>query len=159
MAAVCWGGGFLIGGLGILTRQLWLLYLGYGVVGGCGLGLGYMSPVSMLIRWFPDRRSMAAGIAIMGLGGGAMTGAPLKDWLIKSCYRAPDFLGPAGSVVFKNEGGRRFAEVAGQLCEVVVVGANDVSQMLMPGPAGIYVVGTGRTGAAETFFLLGSAIF
>ncbi|HJN08715.1 MAG TPA: MFS transporter [Pirellulaceae bacterium] len=77
VAAVCWGGGFLVGGLGILTRQLWLLYLGYGVIGGCGLGLGYVSPVSTLIRWFPDRRGMAAGMAIMGFGGGAMIGAPL----------------------------------------------------------------------------------
>ena len=66
VAAFCWGGGYLIGGLGILTHQLWLLYLGYGVIGGCGLGLGYVSPVSTLIRWFPDRRGMATGMAIMG---------------------------------------------------------------------------------------------
>lgn len=55
VAAICWGGGFLIGGVGILTHQLWLLYFGYGVLGGCGLGLGYVSPVSTLIRWFTDR--------------------------------------------------------------------------------------------------------
>ncbi len=79
VAAICWGGGFLIGGLGIVFHQLWLLYLGYGVIGGCGLGLGYVSPVSTLIRWFPDRRGMAAGMAIMGFGGGAIIGAPLKE--------------------------------------------------------------------------------
>ena len=62
VAACCWGGGYLVGGAGILTHQLWLLYLGYGVIGGCGLGLGYVSPVSTLIRWFPDRRGMAAGL-------------------------------------------------------------------------------------------------
>ncbi|TDJ64077.1 MAG: MFS transporter, partial [Proteobacteria bacterium] len=61
VAACCWGGGYLVGGLGVYTHQLWLLYLGYGVIGGCGLGLGYVSPVSTLIRWFPDRRGMAAG--------------------------------------------------------------------------------------------------
>ena len=155
VAAFSWGGGFLIGGWGILTHQLWLLYLGYGVIGGCGLGLGYVSPVSTLIHWFPDRRGMAAGIAIMGFGGGAMIGAPLKEFLIRAFHRAPDYLGPASSVVLRNEGGRRFADVAGQLREVVVVGANDVTQMLVQGPAGIYVVGTGRTGAAETFFVLG----
>ncbi len=157
VAALCWGGGFLIGGLGILAHQLWLLYLGYGVLGGCGLGLGYVSPVSTLIRWFPDRRGMAAGMAIMGFGGGAIIGAPLKEFSIRSFYRAPDYLGPVGDVVLKTEGGRRFAEIAGQAREVVVVGANEVAQMLLPGPAGVYVVGTGRTGVAETFFILGAA--
>jgi MFS family permease len=74
-AAFLWGGGFLVGALGIHLHQLWLIYLGYGVLGGCGLGLGYVSPVSTLIRWFPDRRGMATGMAIMGFGGGAMIGA------------------------------------------------------------------------------------
>ena len=59
-----------------MLHQIWLLYLGYGVLGGCGLGLGYISPVSTLIKWFPDRRGMATGMAIMGFGGGAMIGAP-----------------------------------------------------------------------------------
>ena len=66
---------------------------GYGVIGGCGLGLGYVSPVSTLIRWFPDRRGMATGMAIMGFGGGAIIGAPLKECLIRFFYRAPDYLG------------------------------------------------------------------
>ncbi len=79
VAAVCWGGGFLLGAAGIWWRQLWLLYLGYGVIGGCGLGLGYVSPVSTLIRWFPDRRGMAAGMAIMGFGGGAIIGVPSRN--------------------------------------------------------------------------------
>jgi MFS family permease len=159
VAAVCWGGGFLIGGVGILTHQLWLLYLGYGVLGGCGLGLGYVSPVSTLIRWFPDRRGMAAGMAIMGFGGGAIIAAPLKEFLIRSFYRAPDYLGMASEIALKTAGGRRFAEVAGQTCEVVVIGANEVSQMLVPGPEGVYAVGTGRTGVAETFFVLGVVYF
>ena len=64
VAAFCWGGGYIVGAAGILTHQLWLLYLGYVVIGGCGLGLGYVSPVSTLIRWFPDRRGMAAGIML-----------------------------------------------------------------------------------------------
>ncbi len=87
VAAACWGGGYLIGSLGIALHQLWLIYLGYGVIGGCGLGLGYVSPVSTLIRWFPDRRGMATGMAIMGFGGGAMIGAPLKEFLIRTFYR------------------------------------------------------------------------
>jgi len=76
-AALCWGGGFIISGVGMLLHQLWLIWLGLGVVGGIGLGLGYISPVSTLIKWFPDRRGMATGMAIMGFGGGAMIGSPL----------------------------------------------------------------------------------
>ena len=90
---LCWGGGYLIGGLGICLAQLWLVYLGYGVIGGCGLGLGYVSPVSTLIRWFPDRRGMAAGMAIMGFGGGAIIGAPLKRFFIRTFYEEPQYLG------------------------------------------------------------------
>ena len=82
-AAFLWGGGFIVGSLGILTHQLWVVYLGYGVFGGCGLGLGYVSPVSTLIRWFPDRRGMATGMAIMGFGGGAMIGGYLKEYFLK----------------------------------------------------------------------------
>jgi MFS family permease len=83
VAAFCWGGGFLISALGVHLHQIWLLWLGSGVIGGCGLGLGYISPVSTLIKWFPDRRGMATGMAIMGFGGGAMIGAPLADILMK----------------------------------------------------------------------------
>jgi MFS family permease len=155
VAACCWGGGYLVGGLGILTHQLWLVYLGYGAIGGVGLGLGYVSPVSTLIRWFPDRRGMAAGMAIMGFGGGAMIGAPLKEYFLKFYYQAPEFLGSIDQVQMITEAGKRFAESAGSLREVVVVGANDIAGMLVPGPEGVYVVGTGQSGAAETFFTLG----
>ena len=83
VSACCWAGGFLLGALGIYVHQLWLIWLGTGVIGGIGLGLGYISPVSTLIKWFPDRRGMATGMAIMGFGGGAMIGAPLADKLMK----------------------------------------------------------------------------
>jgi len=83
VAAFCWGGGFFISALGIKLHQIWLLWLGSGVIGGCGLGLGYISPVSTLIKWFPDRRGMATGMAIMGFGGGALIGSPLADMLMK----------------------------------------------------------------------------
>ncbi len=82
-AACFFGGGFLLSAIGVKTHQIWLVYLGYGVLGGCGLGLGYVSPVSTLIKWFPDRRGMATGMAIMGFGGGAMIGAPLGVALMK----------------------------------------------------------------------------
>jgi MFS family permease len=159
VAALCWGGGYLIGGLGIVVHQLWLVYLGYGVIGGCGLGLGYVSPVSTLIRWFPDRRGMAAGMAIMGFGGGAIIGAPLKRYFIRLFYEVPDYLGAVDQVKLVTEGGRRFAEVAGQMREVVVVGANDVAGMIVRGAEGVYVVGTGNVGVAATFVTLGLVYF
>src|SRR5277367_4660198 len=81
-AAICWGGGMVISAFGVQTHQLWVMWLGSGVIGGIGLGLGYISPVSTLIKWFPDRRGMATGMAIMGFGGGAMIGSPLADILM-----------------------------------------------------------------------------
>jgi MFS family permease len=83
VAAFCWGGGFMLSALGVYLHQIWLMWLGSGVIGGIGLGLGYISPVSTLIKWFPDRRGMATGMAIMGFGGGAMIGSPLADLLMK----------------------------------------------------------------------------
>ena len=82
IAAVCWGGGLILGGYGVMIHQLWLVYLGCGFIGGIGQGLGYITPVSTLIKWFPDRRGMATGFAIMGFGGGAMIGSPLAVWLM-----------------------------------------------------------------------------
>ena len=81
-SAMCWSTGFLVGSAGIATGQLWLLYLGYGVIGGIGLGIGYISPVSTLIKWFPDRPGLATGMAIMGFGGGALIASPLSTWLL-----------------------------------------------------------------------------
>ena len=83
VAALCWCGGMLLSALGIYSHQFWLMILGSGVIGGIGLGLGYISPVSTLIKWFPDRRGMATGMAIMGFGGGAMIGSPLAADLMK----------------------------------------------------------------------------
>jgi MFS family permease len=83
VAALCFSGGFLVSAVGIKTHQLWIIYLGYGVLGGCGLGIGYISPVSTLIKWFPDRPGMATGMAIMGFGGGALIAAPLSVLLMK----------------------------------------------------------------------------
>jgi MFS family permease len=82
LAALCWGGGLILGGYGVTIHQLWLVYLGAGLIGGIGQGLGYITPVSTLIKWFPDRRGMATGLAIMGYGGGAMIGSPLAVWLM-----------------------------------------------------------------------------
>jgi MFS family permease len=92
VAACCFGGGFWISALGVYLHEIWLIYLGYGVIGGIGLGLGYVSPVSTLIKWFPDRRGMATGMAIMGFGGGAMIGAPLSV-LLMDYFKSASSLG------------------------------------------------------------------
>jgi MFS family permease len=97
-AAACFSGGFLVSAVGVWLHQVWLLYLGYGVLGGIGLGLGYISPVSTLIKWFPDRPGMATGLAIMGFGGGAMIGAPLARALM-DFFASPTSVGVAETFV------------------------------------------------------------
>jgi MFS family permease len=92
VSALCWCGGLVISAIGVMTHQIWLLWLGSGCIGGIGLGLGYISPVSTLIKWFPDRRGMATGMAIMGFGGGAMIGSPFADLLMRF-YATPTSVG------------------------------------------------------------------
>ena len=87
-AALCWGGGLALVGVGVEIHQLWFIYLA-SVIAGVGQGLGYITPVSTLIKWFPDRRGMATGLAIMGYGGGAMIGAPLAVWLMARSSASP----------------------------------------------------------------------
>ncbi len=92
VAACCWGAAFLIAAFAISIHNIWLLRLGYGVVGGCGLGIGYITPVSTLIKWFPDRRGLATGLAIMGFGGGAIIASPFSKWLM-DLYSSPTSTG------------------------------------------------------------------
>jgi MFS family permease len=92
VAALCWGGGFILAAIGVYVHQLWMLWIGLGVIGGVGLGLGYISPVSTLVKWFPDRRGMATGMAIMGFGGGAMIGSPLANFLM-NYFKTPTSVG------------------------------------------------------------------
>jgi MFS family permease len=89
VAALCWAGGFFVSAAGVAADQLWLVYLGYGVLGGIGLGLGYISPVSTLIKWFPDRPGLATGLAIMGFGGGALIASPLSTKLLATFADQP----------------------------------------------------------------------
>ncbi|MER6187811.1 OFA family MFS transporter [Streptomyces sp. NPDC001652] len=84
VALICFSSGFLLSALGAYTEQYWLIVFGYGFVGGIGLGIGYISPVSTLIKWFPDRPGMATGIAIMGFGGGALIASPWSAQMLES---------------------------------------------------------------------------
>src|ERR1700733_8366995 len=97
-AGLCFGLGFVISAVGVNLHQLWLVFLGYGVLGGAGLGLGYISPVSTLIKWFPDRPGMATGMAIMGFGGGAFIASPLSVWLMAR-FTTPTHIGVAETFV------------------------------------------------------------
>ncbi|MGO9703163.1 MAG: OFA family MFS transporter [Xanthobacteraceae bacterium] len=97
-AGLCWSVGFLVSAGGVYAHQLWIIYLGYGVIGGCGLGIGYISPVSTLIKWFPDRPGMATGMAIMGFGGGAFIASPLSVWLM-SKFATPTHVGVAETFI------------------------------------------------------------
>ncbi|MGE5158882.1 MAG: OFA family MFS transporter [Gemmatimonas sp.] len=97
-AGLCWSGGFLVSAFGVYAHNIWLIYLGYGVLGGVGLGLGYISPVSTLIKWFPDRPGMATGMAIMGFGGGAFIASPLSVWLMQR-FSTPTHVGVAETFI------------------------------------------------------------
>jgi MFS family permease len=97
-AALCFGGGFLISAAGVYAHEIWVIYLGYGVLGGVGLGVGYISPVSTLIKWFPDRPGMATGMAIMGFGGGALIASPLSVWLMAR-FSTPSHVGVAETFI------------------------------------------------------------
>ncbi|MDJ0933446.1 hypothetical protein [Breoghania sp.] len=110
-----------------------------------GLCLGYVSPVSTLIRWFLDRRGMTTGMAIMGFGGGAMIATLIKKTLLSFFYQAPQYLGAEVAVNLVNEGDRRMAEVGGQMVEAAAAGAAQIASAPVPLQEGVYVVGTGNT--------------
>ena len=97
-AACLWGGGFIISAIGVYIHNIWVIYIGYGVIGGFALGIGYISPVSTLIKWFPDRPGMATGMAIMGFGGGAFIASPLSVWLMAQ-YSTPTHVGVAETFI------------------------------------------------------------
>jgi MFS family permease len=97
-AGLCWAIGFFISAIGVYIHNLWVVYLGYGIFGGLGLGIGYISPVSTLIKWFPDRPGMATGMAIMGFGGGAFIASPLSVWLMQK-FSTPTHLGVAETFI------------------------------------------------------------
>ncbi|MGI4976638.1 MAG: L-lactate MFS transporter [Janthinobacterium lividum] len=120
-AALCFGGGLLVASLGIAQHRLWLLYLGYGVLGGCGLGLGYISPVKTLMSWFPDRPGMATGLAIMGFGGGAMIASPLSVMLMDA-YGTPGHLGVAQTFATLGLGYAAFMLVGAAIVRVPAAG-------------------------------------
>ena len=156
VAGMCFGGGLMLGGLGVALHSLPLLYLGYGILGGTGVGLAYTPPVQALIQWFPDRKGLASGMTIAGFGSGALVFTPLANKLMQFFSQPPEYLGPCGSVSTIVQDGRMFADLGGKLTEVVTANAYEISKLASAMPEGVYVVGTGSTGVAETLFTMGA---
>jgi len=161
LGAFCFGGGFMIGGLGVAMHNLPLLYFGYGFMAGSGIGIAYVPPLAALIRWFPDRRGMATGMAIMGFGGAAMVATPILEALLTKYSQPPTCLGAVDTLNLITKDGSRFADVDGKLMEVVVPSAGDIKNSQFPDLAAnsAYIVGTGKTGVAETLGIMGAAYF
>jgi MFS family permease len=159
-AALCFGGALGLGSLGIYLHSLPLIYLGYGGLGGIGIGLGYTPPVQSLLQWFPDKKGIASGIAIAGFGSGALLFTPAVQYLTKKFAKMPDYLGSAEDFVTKTIDGKFFADVDGLMVEVVQAGASELSKIPYSSlQEGLYVVGSGSTGAMEALGTIGAAYF
>jgi MFS family permease len=161
-AALSYSGGLILASVGCLTQQLWLVYLGYGVFGGIGWGLGYVSPVSTLMRWFPDRRGLATGLSVAAFGGGAMIAAPFYEYLYSIFYEYPTFLGTTADVHLVTEGAKRCVEISpGVFQDVVVATRTDLNVLPRGSTAleGVYLVGTGNAGTAKVFLTLSATYF
>ncbi|CAN0032116.1 unnamed protein product, partial [Phaeothamnion confervicola] len=157
-AAGCFGGGLLVGAAGIYTHSLPLLYLGYGVLGGCGVGLAYTPPLQALIAWFPDKKGLASGLTLAGFGSGALLFTPAVNKLMAKFAEMPEYLGKADQVTTVLRDGKLFAESAGgALREVVMAAPADVAKLSYDLADGIYVVGSGDTGAAAALGACGVA--
>lgn len=142
--------------MGVLSHSLPMLFVGYGILGGCGIGMSYVPPVATLLRWFPDKRGLATGLTLMGFGGGAFVATPIISKLFSMFKKAPEYVGSAADTHVIIEGGRRFVETAGGMKEVVLATAKDVSLCGFEGlREGLYLVGSGSTGAGETLVALG----
>eukprot|EP01041_Mallomonas_annulata_P011127 gene11128-23259_t len=158
-ASVAFGGGMLLGAAAIHLHSLPLLYLGYGFLGGTGIGLAYTPPVQTLMQWLPDKKGIASGLTIAGFGSGALVFTPCIQALMKNFSKIPTYLGPAGDFVTKIVDGRLYADIDGKLVEVVEAGAKELAKLPYDLSEGLYVVGTGSTGAAESLAVMGAAYF
>jgi len=158
-SSIAFGGGLLLGAVGIHYHMLPLVYLGYGVLGGAGLGLGYTPPIQTLIQWFPDKKGLASGMAIAGFGSGALAFTPLAQQLMKHFAVMPEYLGPTKEFQLQTLDGKLFAEVNGRAVEVVEALSADIARLPYDLAEGLYIVGSGSTGAAEALAVLGGAYF
>lgn len=158
LGSTMFAGAFSLSALAISMQSLPLLYLGYGVLGGLTVGTAYVGPISTLMKWFPDRKGLASAMAVMGFGAGGMVAAPCIEKLLRTFQKAPEYLGKLADLTTVTKDGRLYAQVNGQLQEIVVATQASLSKLGSLGASleeGAYVVGTGSTGAVETFMGLG----
>lgn len=157
LAGLLFGGGMIVGSAGIATHQLWLLYLGYGFMAGCGVGIAYTPPIQALIEWFPERKGLASGLTIGGFGSGAIILNPLFTYLSHKFQKLPEFVGSLDSVRTITKNGRLFVENSSDgLREVVMANASDLAKSQNNLVEGFYYVGTGSTGAASALAICGA---
>ena len=155
-ASVAFGGGIMIGAAGIHLHSIPLLYAGYGILGGLGIGLAYTPPIQTLISWFPDKKGIAGGIVVAGFGSGALFFTPVVQMLMKQFAKVPDYLGSVSSNVTHTIDGKMFATIDGKLIECVQAGAAELAKLPPGFSEGLYAVGTGSTGAAEALAVMGA---
>lgn len=158
-ASACFGSGLALGSVGVSMHSLPLLYAGYGALAGLGLGLSYTPCISTLMQWFPDKKGTASGIAVAGFGSGALLFTPLVQNLTKYFAKMPEFLGPAKDFALRSVDGKLFTDFNGSPVEVVEAMASDLAKLHYSLPEGLYVVGSGSTGAAETLAVCAAGYF
>jgi MFS family permease len=158
-AAVAFGGGMMVAAAGIHLHMLPLVYLGYGLLGGTGVGLGYTPPVQTLMQWFPDKKGIASGLTIAGFGSGALVFIPSVQFLMSQFRQLPTYLGPTSNFSTSIIDGKLYALVDGNNIEVVEAVARDLAKLSVKLSEGLYVVGSGNTGAAQALAVLGAAYF
>lgn len=155
LASLSFGSGMLMAAGGIYTHSLPMLYMGYGVLGGLGLALSYTPPIQVLMHWFPDNKGIASGLTVAGFGSGAFLFSPVAQTIMKKFAVLPEYLGPASDFATRTMDGKLFTEINGVLVEVVQAGAAELSKLSYSGLSeGLYVVGSGSTGAAETLAVM-----
>lgn len=147
-ASALFGGGIVLGSYGVATQSLPLLYLGYGVLAGSGIGVGYTPPIQTLMQWFPDKPGLGSAIAVTGFGSGALLFAPLVQRLRSIFMEYPTYVGPAHEITHYIRDGKYFTEYGGETVEVVLARSTDLAKYSYDLAEGLYIVGSGNTGTA-----------
>lgn len=156
VSSLMFGGGFILGSIGIATHQLWLLYLGYGFLSGCALGIAYTPPLQVLIEWFPDRKGLASGMVVGGFGSGAIAFTAFFPYLTQKFQKLPEYAGSFDAVKTITKNGRLFIEQTnGGLREVVLAHTADLAKFQNTLIEGFYYIGTGNTGTAAALATCG----